>query len=103
MLARADDAPFMTFRSHGAAFIRTYYMNRVLDLPPLVSQAAYDAQPPRSRIDAPWMVTADGARLELRPPLRVTSGWRNLPYRAQRGTLVTRIHRWPVELELMPW
>jgi hypothetical protein len=62
--------------------IRTYYMSRRLDLPPLVAQAAYDAH----------FGSAE------RPG---GAGWR--PLRRLPGVLVAARRRWPMELELLPW
>ena len=82
-------------------YVRTFYMNRVVDLPPLVAQAAYDAH-----AHAPggeWLLEASDARLLLRGPVRMSIGAGYQPYRSQPGTLITGWVRWPVELELLPW
>jgi hypothetical protein len=84
------------------------YLFRVLELSPLVAQAAYDAvaldRACRGQSDS-WHLDVDGGRLELRhravavPPRPCY--W---PYRRERGRI--RSARWgiaiPVELELLP-
>jgi hypothetical protein len=85
------------------------YLFRILDLSPLVAQAALDGvRANRSRPEHPrnWSIQAEGGRLELHsrrvaPPPRPCY-W---PYREDRGRI--RSARWglpiPVELELLPW
>jgi hypothetical protein len=85
-----------------AEYIRTHYMSCRLDVPPQVASAAYDERA-GSLTDQRWEVEANAARLDLRGPVcRYSgSGWR--PLRSQLGTLTVGRHRWPVELELLPW
>lgn len=85
------------------------YLFRILDLSPLVAQAALDGvHANRSRPEHPrsWSVQVKGGRLHLHgqrvvPPPRPCY-W---PYRQERGRI--RSARWglpiPVELELLPW
>lgn len=83
-------------------YVRTSYMSRRIDVPPLVSQAAYDVHAGRSAGDG-WAISVSAARLVLRGPVLRPSGagWRAL--RSQGGTLNVGRYRWPVELEVLPW
>ena len=86
------------------------YVSRVLDLPPLVAQAAFDAvrhQRTRSRRFPVWDVAVPVGRLEL-----VGSGWVSPPPRACYWSYrdvpgMIRAASWPVpvavRLELAPW
>ena len=82
-------------------YVRTYDMNRVLDVPPLVAQAAYDAHTEQPGDE--WVLSTANARLLLRGPVRTPAGAGYQPYRSQPGTLMTDWMRWPVQLELLPW
>lgn len=82
-------------------YVRTFYVNRVLDLPPLVAQASYDALAQQSGGEG--VLTATNARLQLHAPVRMPVGAGYQPYRSQPGTLMTDWLRWPFELELLPW
>src|SRR4051812_33151671 len=84
-------------------FASCTYVSRVLELPPLVAQAAFDAVRPSDPhgggllLRGAWRVTA-------REGYRRTSGARGMPYRSQPALIVlARGRRWAVELELVPW
>lgn len=85
------------------AFIRTNYVSRLLELPPLVAQAAFDDLV--SVTTDPLQYTADGerARLMLRAPVEQLSGPGYRAFRCHRAVILAGWHRWPVELELLPW
>ena len=76
--------------------VRTCYMSRRVDLPPLVAQAAYDAVACES-------CERGSSRLILSGPVRHSSGTGWWPLLTQTGTLSVGRLRWPVELELLPW
>lgn len=78
-----------------------WYMSRPLDLPPLVAQAAYDAQ----RFDAGVRVRSRAPRgwLAVRGWARTSNGRGYRPYRAQPALIVASLWVWPVQLELLPW
>jgi hypothetical protein len=85
------------------------YLSRVLDLPPRVAQAAFDAvHAHRARRGHPqsWDIQVEGGRLELSDrPVAAPPRACYWPYRQERGRI--RSARWglpiPVELELLPW
>ena len=76
--------------------VRTCYMSRRVELPPLVAGAAYDALACES-------YEGGSGRLHLRGPVRRFSGTGWWPLLSQPGTLSVGRLRWPVELELLPW
>ena len=82
--------------------VRTYYVSRVIDLPPLVAQAAYDAEA-SCAADGTWELAVGRARLTVGPPVRTQHGTGYQPYRSQRATVTTGLTGWPVEIELLPW
>ena len=83
------------------------YQTRVLELPPLVAQAAFDeVRRARHRTGPLWEVAVPGGRLELRGSGRVSPPPRPCywSYREVRGWVLTRWHSpIPVRLELVPW
>ena len=86
------------------------YISRVVDLPPDLAKAAFDAVASEcaGETNRPWEVVVPGGLVELDGPGMVpllSSGYG--PYRKVRGTLR---RGWsglgatvPVELELLPW
>jgi len=81
----------------------TTYVSRVLDLPPLVAQAAFDAVRP-SDPHARGTLVRGAIRVTAREGYRRTSGASGMPYRSQPAVIVVaRLRRWAVELELVPW
>lgn len=86
----------------GDTYIRTYYVSHFVDLPPLVAQAAYD-DISQATTDSPWILHSATGRIVTRAPIKRWSGPGYRPHRSQRAMVLTRWHRWPVELELMPW
>jgi hypothetical protein len=81
----------------------TTYVSRVLDLPPLVAQAAFDAVRP-SDPHGRGILVGGALRVAAREGYRRTSGARGMPYRSQPAVIVVaRVRRWAVELELVPW
>ena len=82
--------------------VRTYYVSRVVELPPLVGQAAYDAQV-RTLGEPPRQLVVSRSRLILQSVAFTDAGRGGQPLRRNPGHVVTRSQRWPVELELHPW
>ena len=82
--------------------VRTYYVSRVVDLPPLVAQAAYDAET-SCATDGTWELAVGRAHLAFARPARRQHGTGYQPYRSQRATITTGLTRWPVQIELLPW
>src|SRR5581483_2238313 len=90
--------------------IRLPYLTRVLDLPPLVAQAAFDAvRSARTQRAHPaaWEVGTPSGRLELRgdgwippPPRPCYWSYRHVPGRIRSSGWPPPI---PVGLELVPW
>ena len=81
----------------------SYYMARVVDLPPLVAQAAFDARLQRSRTLRHQAESWIGGRLELNGRPRSSSGAGSMPYRVMPGILYSGLRWHRVELELAPW
>ena len=84
------------------SYVRTYYMSRTIDVPPLVAQAAYDDCVQQST-DEFGALADSSVRLELHGPIRrfpCSGCW---PLRSRPGTLTVGRLRWPVALELLPW
>lgn len=81
----------------------TYYMSRVVDLPPLVAQAAFDCQLLRDDLASGVGVAVIGSRLELSGRSRQSNGRFGTPYRVMSGTLYAGLRRLHVDLELSSW
>jgi hypothetical protein len=84
-----------------AVAIASSYLSLVIDLPPLVAQAAYDAQWCTCGSCGSWCLTVASGRLLARVPRPVSRG--DAPLRADKSIIVAGIWRWPAELELTPW
>jgi hypothetical protein len=75
-------------------------MSRSLSLPPQVAKAAYDQRAAAAQV---WSVDTDGSRLRVAQAIPPASSTRYAPLRASRALVLAGLHRYPVELELLPW
>jgi hypothetical protein len=78
------------------AYVRTYYVNRRLDLPPAVAQAALLAIEAHDRINGPHASSG----LTFTGALLLRDGW---ILATRPGRIHSGPHRLTVELELTPW
>ena len=100
--APAAGAPQLTELPESDLIPRTTYLSRRLGVPPLVAQAAYDAEVPQGAHTV-RASASPRARLEVRGRAAVTDGSRYEPYRAHDALLVYGARASRVRLELMPW
>jgi hypothetical protein len=79
----------------------SYYHTTALPVPPLVAQAAYDAQQLRQHT----RIRTVGPRgwMRIRGEAVVSSGTDYAPFRSQPAVVVAGARMWPVRLELLPW
>lgn len=85
-------------------YVRTCYVSRVVDLPPLVAQAAYDAQfRDRDGGDRPVVLSVAAGRMLAAQVPQVPSPPGYHPLRVHPATVRAGLRRRAVELELWPW